>query len=75
MAPPALFALPFYQLYSAVGLFDKDRPAVAFSKLLYWVVEGPLVLGHERHQAARMPGMGRGIITMGKSRLLMVAGA
>src|SRR6267143_2046243 len=30
MAPPAVFALPFFQLYSAIGLFD-TRIAVALA--------------------------------------------
>ena len=45
MAPPAVFALPFYQLYSAVGLFDTPW-AVALSHTLFnvplavWILEG-----------------------------------
>jgi glycerol transport system permease protein len=45
MAPPAVFALPFYQLYSAVGLFDTPF-AVALAHLLFniplavWILEG-----------------------------------
>ena len=45
MAPPAVFALPFYQLYSAVGLFDTPI-AVALAHLLFniplavWILEG-----------------------------------
>ena len=45
MAPPAVFALPFFQLYSAVGLFD-THIAVALSHLLFniplavWILEG-----------------------------------
>jgi glycerol transport system permease protein len=45
MAPPAVFALPFFQLYSAVGLFDTPI-AVALSHCLFniplavWILEG-----------------------------------
>ena len=45
MAPPAVFALPFYQLYSAVGLFDTPW-AVALAHTLFniplavWILEG-----------------------------------
>jgi glycerol transport system permease protein len=45
MAPPAVFALPFLQLYSAVGLFDTPL-AVALSHTLFniplavWILEG-----------------------------------
>ena len=45
MAPPAVFALPFFQLYSAIGLFD-THIAVALSHCLFniplavWVLEG-----------------------------------
>ena len=45
MAPPAIFALPFYQLYSAVGLFDTTL-AVALAHCLFniplavWILEG-----------------------------------
>ena len=45
MAPPAVFALPFFQLYSAVGLFD-THIAVALSHTLFniplavWILEG-----------------------------------
>ena len=45
MAPPAVFALPFYQLYSAVGLFDTPF-AVALAHTLFniplavWILEG-----------------------------------
>jgi len=45
MAPPAVFALPFYQLYSAVGLFDTPL-AVALAHCLFnvplavWILEG-----------------------------------
>ena len=34
MAPPAVFALPFFQLYSAIGLFD-TRLAVALAHCLF----------------------------------------
>ena len=45
MAPPAVFALPFLQLYSAVGLFDTPL-AVALAHTLFnvplavWILEG-----------------------------------
>jgi len=45
MAPPAVFALPFLQLYSAVGLFDTTL-AVALAHCLFniplavWILEG-----------------------------------
>jgi glycerol transport system permease protein len=45
MAPPAVFALPFYQLYSGVGLFDTPW-AVALAHTLFniplavWILEG-----------------------------------
>jgi glycerol transport system permease protein len=45
MAPPAVFALPFLQLYSAVGLFD-THVAVALAHTLFniplavWILEG-----------------------------------
>ena len=45
MAPPAVFALPFLQLYSAMGLFDTHL-AVALSHCLFniplavWILEG-----------------------------------
>lgn len=45
MAPPAIFALPFYQLYSAIGLFDTPF-AVALAHCLFniplavWILEG-----------------------------------
>ena len=45
MAPPAVFALPFLQLYSAMGLFD-THVAVALSHCLFniplavWILEG-----------------------------------
>jgi glycerol transport system permease protein len=45
MAPPAVFVLPFLQLYSAVGLFDTHW-AVALSHTLFniplavWILEG-----------------------------------
>jgi glycerol transport system permease protein len=45
MAPPAVFALPFYQLYSAIGLFDTPW-AVALAHCLFniplavWILEG-----------------------------------
>jgi glycerol transport system permease protein len=45
MAPPAIFALPFFQLYSAMGLFD-THIAVALAHALFniplavWILEG-----------------------------------
>ena len=45
MAPPAVFVLPFLQLYSAVGLFDTHL-AVALAHCLFniplavWILEG-----------------------------------
>jgi len=45
MAPPAVFALPFFQLYSAIGLFDTPF-AVALAHCLFniplavWILEG-----------------------------------
>jgi glycerol transport system permease protein len=45
MAPPAVFALPFLQLYSAIGLFD-THVAVALAHCLFniplavWILEG-----------------------------------
>ena len=45
MAPPAVFALPFFQLYSAAGLFDTPI-AVALAHALFniplavWILEG-----------------------------------
>ena len=45
MAPPAVFALPFFPLYSSVGLFD-THIAVALAHCLFnvpmavWIVEG-----------------------------------
>ncbi len=45
MAPPAVFALPFFQLYSAVGLFD-THIAVALAHAMFniplavWILEG-----------------------------------
>jgi glycerol transport system permease protein len=45
MAPPAIFALPFLQLYSTIGLFD-THIAVAMAHLLFniplavWILEG-----------------------------------
>ena len=45
MAPPAVFALPFFQLYSAVNLFDTHL-AVALAHCLFniplavWILEG-----------------------------------
>ena len=48
MAPPAVFALPFFQLYSSIGLFD-THIAVALAHCLFnlplafWILEGFMV--------------------------------
>jgi glycerol transport system permease protein len=45
MAPPAVFALPFFQLYSSLGMFDK-HVTVALAHCLFnlplsiWILEG-----------------------------------
>ncbi len=45
MAPPAVFALPFFQLYSSIGIFD-THIAVALAHTLFnvplavWILEG-----------------------------------
>ncbi len=45
MAPPAVFALPFFQLYSSIGIFD-THIAVALAHCLFnvplsvWILEG-----------------------------------
>src|SRR5437868_5548138 len=45
MAPPAVFLLPFFQLYSSIGLFDTPL-AVALAHMLFnvplavWILEG-----------------------------------
>ena len=45
MAPPAVFLLPFFQLYSSIGLFD-THIAVALAHCLFnvplavWILEG-----------------------------------
>ncbi|MEW9900513.1 carbohydrate ABC transporter permease [Chitinivorax sp. PXF-14] len=45
MSPPAVFLLPFFQLYSSIGLFDKHI-AVALAHMLFnvplavWILEG-----------------------------------
>src|SRR4051812_20211094 len=45
MAPPAVFLLPFFELYSTVGLYDTPY-AVAFAHMLFnvplavWILEG-----------------------------------
>ena len=45
MAPPAVFALPFFQLYSSIGMFDTHL-AVALAHCLFnlplavWILEG-----------------------------------
>jgi glycerol transport system permease protein len=50
MAPPAVFALPFFQLYSAIELFDTHL-AVALAHCLFniplavWILEGFMGIG------------------------------
>jgi glycerol transport system permease protein len=45
MAPPAVFLLPFFELYSTIGLYDTPY-AVAFAHMLFnvplavWILEG-----------------------------------
>ena len=52
MAPPAIFALPFFQLYQSVGLFD-THIAVALAHCLFniplavWILEGFMSCGAE----------------------------
>jgi glycerol transport system permease protein len=63
MAPPAVFLLPFFQLYSAVGLFDTPW-AVAMAHCLFtvplavWILEG-FISGVPRHidEMARVDGL------------------
>ena len=63
MAPPAVFLLPFFQLYSAVGLFDTPW-AVALAHCLFtvplavWILEG-FVSGVPRQidEMARVDGL------------------
>ena len=63
MAPPAVFLLPFFQLYSAVGLFDTPW-AVALAHCLFtvplavWILEG-FVSGVPRRidEMARVDGL------------------
>ena len=55
MAPPAVFALPFFQLYSSVGLFD-THIAVALAHCLFNVRAGgvdPRRLHARRPEGAR----------------------
>ena len=53
MAPPAVFALPFFQFYSSVNLFD-THIAVALSHCLFniplavWILEGIYVCSSKR---------------------------
>lgn len=65
MAPPAVFLLPFFQLYSAIGLFDTPF-AVALAHCLFtvplsvWILEGfmsgvPVALD----EMSRLDGMSR----------------
>jgi glycerol transport system permease protein len=66
MAPPAVFLLPFFQLYSAIGLFDTPL-AVALAHCLFtvplavWILEG-FMSGVPRSldEMARIDGHGLG---------------
>jgi glycerol transport system permease protein len=62
MAPPAVFLLPFFQLYSAVGLFDTPL-AVALAHCLFtvplavWILEGFMsAVPREIDEMARLDG-------------------
>ena len=64
MAPPAVFLLPFFQLYSALGLFDTPL-AVALAHCLFtvplavWILEGFMSgVPREIDEMARIDGMG-----------------
>jgi glycerol transport system permease protein len=66
MAPAAVFALPFFQLYSAVGLFDTHL-AVALAHCLFnvplavWILEGFMSgVPKELDQTAFLDGYGFG---------------
>ncbi len=65
MAPPAVFLLPFFQLYSAVGLFDTPF-AIALAHCLFtvplsvWILEGFFSgVPTELDEMARLDGYGR----------------
>jgi glycerol transport system permease protein len=62
MAPPAVFALPFFNLYSAIGLFDTPW-AVALAHCLFnvplavWILEGFMSgVPHEIDETAAIDG-------------------
>ncbi|MDG1987750.1 MAG: carbohydrate ABC transporter permease [Halieaceae bacterium] len=62
MAPPAVFLLPFFQLYSAIGLFDTPF-AVALAHCLFtiplsvWILEGFMFgVSTELDEMARVDG-------------------
>ena len=62
MAPPAIFALPFFNLYSAIGLFDTPW-AVALAHCLFnvplavWILEGFMSsVPREIDETARLDG-------------------
>ena len=64
MAPPAVFLLPFFQLYSTIGLFDTPW-AVALAHTLFnvplavWILEGFMSgIPREIDETARMDGYG-----------------
>ncbi len=66
MAPPAVFALPFFQLYSSIGLFD-THIAVALAHCLFnvplsvWILEGFMsAVPKEIDETAYIDGMGFG---------------
>ena len=65
MAPPAVFLLPFFQLYSAIGLFDTPL-AVALAHCLFtvplavWILEGFMsAVPRELDEMARIDGHSR----------------
>ena len=65
MAPPAVFLLPFFQLYSAIGLFDTPL-AVALAHCLFtvplavWILEGFMsAVPRELDEMARVDGHSR----------------
>ena len=65
MAPPAVFLLPFFQLYSSIGLFDTPL-AVALAHCLFtiplsvWILEGFMSgVPRELDEIAQLDGMPR----------------
>ena len=65
MAPPAVFLLPFFQLYSVIGLFDTPL-AVALAHCLFtvplavWILEGFMsAVPRELDEMARIDGHSR----------------